>query len=247
MNRLLLGLGVVMMAATFLQTTDARRRGNRGKPKRFAFKLRETKEFHNNRLPETLKYDIDVEGFPVTTLELVLNKKMNVPESEIGNERNGFRKAPRQRTKIIGIYTDKNGHGSFACEASRVNNRQLNCDLSGLVYFKNEACYIGGGVQQAECGNATTEGELVTLIPPDVARSTRSVPTHQISDLLARGRRSILPSPGFKVVEIAFALDAAFMDQFYERHPNNPTLAQTEAEIYMALLANEVGTGWILA
>ncbi|KAH3730889.1 hypothetical protein DPMN_056888 [Dreissena polymorpha] len=47
-----------------------------------------------------------------------------------------------------------------------------------------------------------------------VVRSKRSVATQHVADLLTRDRRSILPSPGFKVVEIAFALDTAFMDQY---------------------------------
>ncbi|XP_052245354.1 spore coat protein SP96-like [Dreissena polymorpha] len=244
MTRLLLGVCFILIATTLLQTTFARRRGSRKndevKERRFSFKSREQKEFRNNKLPETLEYDIDIEGFPVTALELILNTKMNVPESEIGNERNGFRKVQSKRTKQVGIYTDKNGHGSFACEASKDNNWQLNCDLSGLVYFNNEACYIGGGVQQAECGNATTEGELLTFNPPDVVRSKRSVATQHVADLLTRDRRSILPSPGFKVVEIAFALDTAFMDQFYDRHPGNTAAAQAEAEVFMALLVNEM-------
>ncbi|KAH3704545.1 hypothetical protein DPMN_079601 [Dreissena polymorpha] len=60
--------------------------------------------------------------------------------------------------------------------------------------------------------------------------------------LLARGRRSILPSPGFKVIETAFALDESFMKQFYNRHQGNTTAAEAEVELFVALLVNEIGT-----
>ncbi|KAH3704647.1 hypothetical protein DPMN_079706 [Dreissena polymorpha] len=62
----------------------------------------------------------------------------------------------------------------------------------------------------------------------------------RLADLQARGRRSILPSPGFKVVETAFALDEALMKQFYDRHPGNTTAAEAEVELFVALLVNEV-------
>ncbi|KAH3704646.1 hypothetical protein DPMN_079705 [Dreissena polymorpha] len=87
--------------ATLLQTTDARRGGGR----------------NNNP------------GFPVTELDLVLNYKIKIPDCFIGNMKRGFRKERRQRKKKVGIYTDKNGHGSFACEASKSNNSQLSCDI----------------------------------------------------------------------------------------------------------------------
>ncbi|KAH3894022.1 hypothetical protein DPMN_018178 [Dreissena polymorpha] len=245
MTKLLLAVCIVLIAASLLQTTDARphrekRNKDPGEEKPFSFQSRERKEFRNNILPETLLYEIEIEGFPVFELDLVLSYKMNVPESVIGNLARDSCKGSHKREKTVGIYTDLNGHGSFACEASTGNDWQLNCDISGLFHFNGTSCYIGGEVDEAVCFDDTTEGHLECRYPPDVVRPNSSVDMNQTADLLGRDRRSIHPSPGFKVVEVAFALDAAFMKQFYDRHRGNTAAAEKEADLFVVLFVNEM-------
>ncbi|XP_052803086.1 zinc metalloproteinase/disintegrin-like [Mya arenaria] len=164
---------------------------------------------------------------------------MDLPAATEDNGRQRFKK--QKRNEKVGFYTDKNGRGSFACQMKQ-NNADVSCDLSALVTFHDEDCYIGVGAASALCFPHKNGTLKYYEVPGEdgVRREGGSGNVFNTQFGANRKRRSILPDAGFKVVKVAFIVDAPFMQQFYDRNLGDNDAAQNEAVLYVTLLANEM-------
>ncbi|XP_052778139.1 uncharacterized protein LOC128215497 [Mya arenaria] len=230
--------GLALVAVFTLQLVHGKMAN--GRRCKVNFQSAQITRFRNeNSLPAELSYSMEVEGQGKFDLDLVLDPRMDLPTATEDNGRGRFRK--QKRNVKIGFYTDKNGRGSFACEMKQ-NKAGMSCDLSALVTFHDEDCYIGGGADSALCfphGNGTLK---YYEVPGEDGVRHEGGRGHVFNAQFSANRklRSILPEAGFKVVKIAFIVDAAFMQQFYDRNLGDNNAAQNEAEMYVTLLANEM-------
>ncbi|XP_052813928.1 serine-rich adhesin for platelets-like [Mya arenaria] len=230
---------LALMAVLTLQLVHGKM--SDGKKCKFNFRTERQNQFQNeNTLPTELSYTMEVEGQGKFDLDLVLDPRMDLPSA---TEDNGRKKSKKQKRNVkIGVYTDKNGRGSFACEMKR-RNGDISCDMSALATFQDEDCYIAGGAAtDALCFPRVNGTFKYYEVPGEdgVRREGGSGTVYNPRFAPSRKRRSILPEAGYKVVKIAFIVDAPFMEQFYDRNPGDNDAAQNEAEKYVTLLANEI-------
>ncbi|KAL4221463.1 Adt-1p [Mactra antiquata] len=208
-----------------------------------------------SNLPDELIYSMIMEGSDPIPLHLVRDKFMHTPDMVLKND-DGNTISQERNNMDTAFYTDKNGHGSFACVMKSNSYGGVSCQLSALVDLGDETCYISPGSDVADCtskhiGEIYNFDEIIengikkqmlvssATINNNENRKRRSMSSSS-ETTAERPKRSIYPEAGFKVIEVAYVVDKAFMSIFYERNPDNTTAAELEADLYVTLLSNEI-------